>query len=69
MAKIRYWKKDYAALKNVAGSYVSQLIKSGKLKTGTMGGRQCVLDCKENDKLFERPKSNSKRAKIQLDEK
>lgn len=69
MAKIRYWKKDYAALKNVEPARISQLLKDKKLKTGTMGGRECVLDCKENDKLFENPKSNSKRAKIQVDEK
>lgn len=58
----KYIKKDYADLKGVNPSVISQYLAIGKLKTEkNKVGRLMIVDCEENDNLFKRKAHNAKR--------
>jgi hypothetical protein len=58
---MNYLKIDYAKLKGVTPGRISQLIKSGFLETKTENGREMVVDCEHNNRLFKNPSWNSNR--------
>ena len=47
-----YRPTDYANLKGVNRSRISQLMKEGRLKIWEVAGVKLVKDCPENDALF-----------------
>lgn len=55
-----YRKFQYAELKGVSRSYISKLLKAGKLITKEELGEECIVDCSENDALFSKPAHNRK---------
>lgn len=52
---------EYAKLKKVSPPRITQLKK--RLKKKIFGSKWAVVDCPENDKLFENPHVNANRAK------
>lgn len=60
---MNYLKIDYARLKEVTPARISQLIKAGFLETKKENGREMVIDCEHNNKLFKKPSWNSNRGK------
>ena len=60
-------KIDYAKRKGVLPARISQLITAGRLIiTKDENGREVVVDCCQNDALFNRPAHNSKRKKNEI---
>lgn len=53
-----YSVSDYAKLKGVTAGRISQL--KNKLMKQTLANKWAVVDCSENDRLFQRPAHNRK---------
>jgi hypothetical protein len=56
-----YRKFQYAELKGVTRSYISKLLRAGKLITKDELGEECIVDCPENDAIFSKPAHNRKK--------
>lgn len=55
-----YRKFQYAESKGVSRAYISKLVKHGRLVTRVELGEQCIIDCSENDNVFDTPARNKK---------
>lgn len=52
---MEYLKNDYAKIKRVSASYITQLVAKGRLITSkNKFGRVMIIDCPQNDAVFKK---------------